>query len=126
MLERRRDIIGKYDAMCDELGVMHLEHYRENMTSSGHLYLTRIPDITEKQRNEIIVKMAEMGVATNVHYKPLPMMSAYKDLGWNIKDFPNAYKQYENEITLPLHTKLTNKEVEHVVEKYEIAVKEYV
>lgn len=126
MLERRRDIIGKYDAMCDELGVMHLEHYRKDMTSSGHLYLTRIPDITEKQRNEIIVKMAEMGVATNVHYKPLPMMSAYKDLGWNIKDFPNAYKQYENEITLPLHTKLTNKEVEHVVEKYEIAVKEYV
>lgn len=122
MLERRKEIIGRYDAVCDELGVMHLAHYREDMTSSGHLYLTRIPGITEKQRNEIIVKMAEMGVATNVHYKPLPMMSAYRELGWDIKDFPNAYEYYHNLITLPLHTKLTDEDVGYVMEKYRIAI----
>ena len=103
---------------------MHLEHYREDMTSSGHLYLTRIPGITEKQRNEIIVKMAEMGVATNVHYKPLPMMTAYKNLGWNIEDFPNAYEYYHNLITLPLHTKLTDEDVEYVCECFKECIKD--
>lgn len=125
MLERRKDIIGKYDAVCDELGVKHLNHYREDMTSCGHLYLTRIPGITVEQRNEIIVKMAEMGVATNVHYKPLPMMTAYKNLGWDIEDFPNAYDYYHNLITLPLHTCLSDADVEYVVECFENIVKEY-
>lgn len=116
MLERRKAIIGKYDAMCDELGVFRLNHYGKDYNSSGHLYLTRIPGIDAEERNEIIVKMAEMGVATNVHYKPLPMMTAYKAYGWDIKDFPNAYDYYRNLITLPLHTKLTDEDVEYVCE----------
>lgn len=126
MLVRRKEIIGKYDAMCDELGVNHFDHYRENMTSSGHLYLLRIPGITVEQRNEIIVKMAERGVATNVHYKPLPMMTAYKAYGWNIKDFPNAYKLYENEITLPLHTKLSDEDVDYIIGNFTDILKDYV
>lgn len=93
------------------------------MSSSGHLYLTRIPGITVEQRNEIIVKMAERGVATNVHYKPLPMMTAYKNLGWNIKDFPNAYDYYQNLITLPLHTKLTDEDVEYVICNFKEVIK---
>jgi dTDP-4-amino-4,6-dideoxygalactose transaminase len=124
LLKRRKEIIEKYDAACDELGVLHLKHYREDMTSSGHLYLIRIPDITEEQRNEIIVKMAERGVATNVHYKPLPMMTAYKAYGWDIKDFPNAYDYYHNLITLPLHTKLSDEDVEYVMECFKACVKE--
>ena len=92
LLARRKEIIQKYDAMCDELGVMHLNHYTENSKSSGHLYLTRIPGINDEQRREIIIKLAEMSVSTNVHYKPLPMMTAYKAMGWDIKDFPNAYR----------------------------------
>lgn len=123
MLKRRKEIIGKYDAVCDELGVKHLEHYKEDMTSSGHLYLTRIPGITVEQRNEIIIKMAEQGVATNVHYKPLPMMTAYKAYGWDLKDFPNAYDYYHNLITLPLHTKLTDEDVEYVCECFKESVK---
>jgi len=115
LLTRRHEIIKKYDAMCDELGIMHLAHTGENFRSSGHLYLTRVPGITEEQRNQIIVKMAEMGVVTNVHYKPLPMMTAYKAMGWDIKDFPNAYDYYHNLITLPLHTKLSDADVGYVV-----------
>ncbi len=115
LLLRRKEIIEKYDAMCDELGIMHLNHYTDNSTSSGHLYLTRIPGISDEIRREIIIKMAEKGVATNVHYKPLPMMTAYKEMGWDISDFPNAYNYYENLITLPLHTKLSDDEVEYVV-----------
>ena len=84
LLERRKEIIERYDAMCDELGVMHLNHYGKNYASSGHLYLTRIPEINTETRNEIIIKLAERGVATNVHYKPLPMMTAYKSMGWDI------------------------------------------
>lgn len=125
MLERRREIIGKYDAMCDELGVKHLVHYTKDSASSGHLYLTRIPGITDAQRREIIMKLAERGVSTNVHYKPLPMMTAYKALGWDIKDFPNAYAYYENLITLPLHTKLTDEEVDYVIDTFKAVVKEY-
>ena len=125
MLERRKEIIAKYDAMCDELGVFHLNHYGEDYTSSGHLYLTRIPGIDEKTRNEIIEKLAERGVATNVHYKPLPMMTAYKAYGWKIEDFPNAYDYYRNLITLPLHTKLSDEDVEYVAEKYCEIVKYY-
>lgn len=123
MLARRKEIIEKYDVMCDELGVRHLDHYRKSMISSGHLYLVRIPGITVEQRNEIIVKMAERGVATNVHYKPLPMMTAYKAMGWDIKDFPNAYDYYHNLITLPLHTKLSDEDVEYVCECFKECVK---
>lgn len=126
LLERRKEIIKKYDAVCDELGVFHLQHYGEDYNSSGHLCLTRIPEINEEQRNEIIEKMAEKGVATNVHYKPLPMMTAYKAYGWDIKDFPNAYDFYHNLITLPLHTKLSDDDVEYVIENFRDIVKEYI
>lgn len=126
MLERRKEIIGKYDAAFKPLGIQVLQHYTDEYQSSGHLYLTRIPGISLEQRQEIIVKMAEAGIATNVHYKPLPMMTAYKKLGFDIKDYPNAYRQFENEITLPLHTRLTDEEVEYVIEKYCEIVKEYV
>ena len=125
MLERRKEIIARYDAMCDELGVIHLQHYTENSTSSGHLYLTRIPGVSDAERREIIIKLAELGISTNVHYKPLPMMSAYKAMGWDIKDFPNAYAYYENLITLPLHTKLSDEDVEYVVENFGEVVKKY-
>lgn len=125
LLERRKEIIARYDAMCDELGVMHLNHYGENHESSGHLYLVRIPGISDETRREIIIKLAERGVATNVHYKPLPMMTAYKNLGWDIKDFPNAYRYYENLITLPLHTNLTDEDVDYVIENFKDVVEEY-
>lgn len=118
MLERRKKIIGKYDAAFKPLGIQVLQHYTDEHQSSGHLYLTRIPGISLEQRQEIIVKMAEAGIATNVHYKPLPMMTAYKKLGFDIKDYPNAYRQFENEITLPLHTRLTDEEVEYVIENF--------
>ena len=93
-----------------------MNHYDENHQSSGHLYITRVPNITGDQRNEIIIKMAERGIACNVHYKPLPMLSAYKNLGFDIKDYPNAYALFENAITLPLHTKLTDEEVKYVTD----------
>ena len=125
MLERRRKIIEKYDAAFKPLGVETLPHYTDNYLSSGHLYITRVPGITLEQRQKIIVKMAEAGIACNVHYKPLPMMTAYKNLGFDIKDYPNAYERYVNEITLPLHTRLTDGDVEYVVEKYIKVVKEY-
>ena len=125
MLKRRREIIGRYDAAFKPLGVMVLPHYTDNHQSSGHLYITRVPRIGLEERQEIIVKMAEAGIATNVHYKPLPMMTAYKKMGFDIKNFPNAYKQFENEITLPLHTCLTDEDVEYVIEKYCEIVKGY-
>ena len=118
LLQRRKEIIGKYDAMCDELGVKQLVHYTENSTSSGHLYLTRIPGATDEIRREIIVKLAERGVNTNVHYKPLSMMTAYKEMGWDIKDFPNAYDYYANLITLPLHTKLSDEDVDYIITNF--------
>ena len=124
MLARRKEIIAKYDAVCDELGVKHLKHYEGDNVSSGHLYITRIPGITDEQRREIIIKLAERGVATNVHYKPLPMMTAYKNLGWDIKDFPNAYGYYENLITLPLHTRLTDEDVKYVLDNFRDVVNE--
>ena len=125
LLERRKEIIKKYDAMCDELGVMHLQHYGKDFVSSGHLYLTRIPGVNDKQRREIITKLAERGVSTNVHYKPLPMMTAYKNMGWDIKDFPNAYAYYENLITLPLHTKLSDEDAEYIIKNFKDVIKEY-
>ena len=126
LLERRKEIIGKYDAMCDELGVKHLVHYTERSISSGHLYLTRIPGATDEIRREIIIKLAETGVNTNVHYKPLPMMTAYKEMGWDIKDFPNAYDYYVNLITLPLHTKLTDEDVDYVISNFKEVVSKYI
>lgn len=123
LLARRKEIIGKYDAAFKPLGIEVLDHYTDEHQSSGHLYITRVPGITLEQRHEIIVKMAEAGIACNVHYKPLPMMTAYKNLGFDIKDYPNAYKRFENEITLPLHTRLKDEEVEYVIEQYSKAVR---
>ncbi|MEW6697643.1 MAG: DegT/DnrJ/EryC1/StrS family aminotransferase [Bacillota bacterium] len=116
LLKRRREIIELYDRFLLPLGVLSVQHYGKDFASTGHLYLMRIPGIEVARRNEIIVKMAETGVACNVHYKPLPMFTAYRNLGFNIKDYPNAYKQYVNEVTLPLHTCLSDKDVECVVE----------
>ena len=118
MLKRRKEIIEKYNSAFKPLGVQTLNHYTDKHQSSGHLYITRIPDITIEQRNEIIIKMAEAGIACNVHYKPLPMHTAYKNLGFDIKDFPNAYNLFANEITLPLHTRLTDEEVDYVIENF--------
>ena len=126
LLEKRREIIQKYDEMCKALGLKTLVHYGEDFASSGHLYLVRVPGITTEQRNDIIVKMAERGISCNVHYKPLPMMSAYKAYGWDIKDFPNAYTYYSNEITLPLHTKLTEEDVAYVISNFTEIVREYI
>lgn len=125
LLSRRGEIIRRYDAMCDKMGVKHLVHNGENFQSSNHLYLTRIPGVGDAERREIIVKLAERGVNCNVHYKPLPMMTAYRELGWDIKDFPNAFEYYENLITLPLHTKLSDEDVEYVIENFREVVEEY-
>ena len=126
MLMRRKEIIEKYDSVLKPLGIETLEHYTDRLESSGHLYLTRVPGITEAQRNEIIIKMAERGIACNVHYKPLPMHTAYKNLGFDIKDYPNAYAHYANEITLPLHTNLTDDDVQYVAENYADVALKYV
>lgn len=125
LLKRRKSIIEKYDKNFRPLGVETLNHFDDNHESSGHLYITRIPGIDTDSRNKIIEEMAKVGIACNVHYKPLPLLTAYKNLGFDIKDYPNAYDQYKNEITLPLHTKLTDEEVDYVVEKYCEIVKEY-
>lgn len=116
LMQRRKVLIKAYDRLLEEIGVESLKHYGEEFASTGHLYLARIPGISEAERNEIITKMAEDGIATNVHYKPLPMFTAYKNLGFDIKDYPNAYNQYANEITLPLHTLLSDEDVEYVCE----------
>ena len=126
MLARRKEIISEYDAMCNETGISHLVHYGDNFTSSGHLYIVRVPDITIEQRNEIITSMAERGIACNVHYKPLPMMTAYKALGWDIKGFPNAFDYFCNAITLPLHTMLSNEDVEYIIKTFSEIVKKYI
>ena len=126
MLARRKEIIGRYDAAFKPLGIETLDHYNAEHESSGHLYITRVPGITPEQRNEIIIKMAEQGVACNVHYKPLPMHTAYKKLGIDIENYPNAYAHFANEITLPLHTCLTDEDVAYVIEKYTEILKEYI
>ena len=125
LLQRRREIISRYDAALRPVGIETLPHYTDRHQSSGHLYITRVPGITKQQRNEIIIKMAEQGVACNVHYKPLPMMTAYRNMGFDIADFPNAYAHYVNEITLPLHTRLTDEQVEYVLEQYVKILKNY-
>lgn len=118
MLQRRKEIIQRYDQALKAIGVEVLNHYSETHQSSGHLYITRIPNITTEQRQTIIEQMAERGIATNVHYKPLPMMTAYKNMGFDIKDYPNAYAHFANEITLPLHTRLTDEEIEYIISNY--------
>lgn len=125
LLQRRAEIIRRYDAALQPLGVETLTHFGEDYRSSGHLYITRVPNITEQQRNDVIVKMAEREIACNVHFKPLPMMTAYKTLGFDIEDYPNAYKHYANEITLPLHTKLSDEDVAYVIENFTEILKEY-
>lgn len=114
LLKRRAEIIEKYDEACDEVGISHLLHHTSYMDGSNHLYLIRIPSIDEKTRNEIIERLAKTGISTNVHYKPLPMMTAYKSMGFDIKDYPNSYDYYKNLITLPLHTLLSDEDVEYV------------
>ena len=118
LLERRKQIIHRYDEAFRPLGIEVLDHYSEQHQSSGHLYITRILGADSERRQEIIVKMAEQGIATNVHYKPLPMMTAYKNLGFDIADYPNAYARFANEITLPLHTCLTDEELQYVIDNF--------
>lgn len=125
LLEERRRINEAYDRAFKPLGLDLLPHYTEGHTSTGHLYLVRVPGITDEQRREIIVKMAEAGVACNVHYKPLPMHTAYKNLGFDIKDFPNSHVRYENLITLPNHTLMEQADVEYVIDKFSEIVKVY-
>ena len=124
LLERRVEIMGKYDSTCDELGISHLVHHTEYMDSSNHLYLIRVPGIGEAERNKIIEKMAEHGVATNVHYKPLPMMTAYKEMSGGIDRYPNSYDYYHNLITLPFHTLLSDEDVDYVCETLRKVIKE--
>ena len=126
LLKRRKEIIQRYDAAFKPIGIEVLDHYNDIHSSSGHLYITRVPGIRLEDRDSMIEEMAKAGIACNVHYKPLPLLTAYKNLGFDIKDYPNAYKRYENEITLPLHTKLTDEEVDYVIEKYCEIVKGYI
>ena len=123
MLERRRHIIGVYDNALKDLPVAVLKHYGENFAGSGHLYITRLLGRSDEERRAVIVKMAERGIACNVHYKPLPMMTAYKALGFDIKDFPNAYNLFMNEVTLPLHTRLADEDVEYVIGNFVEVIK---
>lgn len=126
LLAKRRRINEKYDEAFKKLGIEVVPHYTETYTSSGHLYFTRIPGITDEQRREIIVRMAEEGVATNVHYKPLPMHTAYKKLGFDIEDYSNSLERYVNLITLPNHTLMEDEDIEYVIEKFTEIVKEYI
>lgn len=125
LIERRHEIISKYNEAFKDLPVMVLNHRNENHRSSGHLYFIRIKGIDEEKRNEIIVKMAERGIACNVHYKPLPMLTAYKKLGFDIKEYPNVFDFYKNEITLPLYSKLTDEQVDYIIDNFKEIVEEY-
>ncbi|AOM08318.1 DegT/DnrJ/EryC1/StrS aminotransferase family protein [Bacillus cereus] len=118
LMGRRREIIEMYDKELLPYGIQSLKHYGEDFSSSGHLYLARIPGIEDSERNKIIIELAEMGIASNVHYKPLPMFTAYKNLGFDIKNYPNAFNMYKNEITLPLHTRLTNEEIKYITDTF--------
>lgn len=131
MLLKRKNIIEKYNNAFKDLGVIGLDHYNERHTSSGHLYISRVfkkngNPISDNERREIIIKMAERGISCNVHYKPLPMHTAYKNLGFDINNYPNAYNHYLNEITLPLYTTLTDNEVDYIIECYKDILKDYV
>ncbi len=131
LLKRRREIIEKYDRAFKPLGVHTLPHFTDEHISSGHLYLTRIfkkngEPVSDGERREIIIKLAERGITTNVHYKPLPMMTGYKKLGFDIKDYPNAYAHYANEISLPLFSRLTDEEVDYIIDNYTDVIKKYI
>lgn len=131
LLKRRREIIENYDRAFKPLGVHTLPHFTDEHISSGHLYLTRIfkkngEPVSDGERREIIIKLAERGITTNVHYKPLPMMTGYKKLGFDIKDYPNAYAHYANEISLPLFSRLTDEEVDYIIDNYTDVIKEYI
>lgn len=131
LLKHRREIIEKIDNAFKPLGVHTLHHFTDEYTSSGHLYLTRVfkkngEPISDEERREIIIKMAERGITTNVHFKPLPMMTGYKKLGFDIKDYPNAYAHYANEISLPLFSRLTDEEVDYIIDNYTDVIKEYI
>lgn len=131
LLKRRREIIEKYDRAFKPLGVHTLPHFTDEHISSGHLYLTRIfkkngEPVSDGERREIIIKLAERGITTNVHYKPLPVMTGYKNLGFDIKDYPNAYAHYANEISLPLFSRLTDEEVDYIIDNYTDVIKEYI
>ena len=118
ILQRRRDIIETYDRALAELPVTRLKHFDDINVSSGHLYLVRLTGKDRKFTNRFITAMAEEGVATNVHYRPLPLLSAYKNMGFDIKDYPNAFHMFENELTLPLHTCLTDEQAAYVTETF--------
>ncbi|EOU1753842.1 DegT/DnrJ/EryC1/StrS family aminotransferase [Clostridium perfringens] len=119
ILKRRKKLIEMYDeALVSNKNLQILRHYTEDSKSSGHLYLVRVLGITEEERNKLIIKMAEYGIATNVHYKPLPMLTAYKNLGFDIKDYPNAFNMYKNEVTLPLNTLLSKEEIVYVIKTF--------
>lgn len=131
LLQKRKTIIERYDTALKPLGIRTLAHYTQEHTSSGHLYITRVfrkngEPITDEERREIIIKMAERGIATNVHYKPLPMMTGYRKLGFDIADYPNAYALYSNEITLPLFSRLTDEEVDYIIENYSEILRDYI
>lgn len=126
LLAKRREIIEKYDAAFKSLGIEVLDHFNDHHESSGHLYITNVPGISDEQRRAIIIEMAKKGIATNVHYKPLPMMTAYKNLGFKIENYPHAYAHYTNEITLPLYSLLTSEQVDYVIEKYIEICKRYI
>ena len=124
LLKRRKEVVELYEKLLDKENIEIIKHQTDEKESSRHLLLTRVKGISEEERNEIIFKLAELGISSNVHYKPLPMHTAYKNLGFNIKDYPNAYNQYKNEITLPLHTKISNEDVEYISKEYNKIVKE--
>lgn len=123
LLARRKEIIEKYDKAFAGTAITPVKHYGKDFAGSGHLYITRVDGIDEKQRNAIITRLAEKGIASNVHYKPLPMFTGYKEIGFDIKDYPCAYDMYRNEITLPLHTLLTDEEVDYIIDSYKEAVR---
>ena len=124
MLEKRQQYVARFNEAFKDLNVVVLNHKGKNHCSSHHLYIIRLLNRTRKQVNEVITKMAERGIATNVHYKPLPMMTAYKALGFDIKNYPNAYKMFENTMTLPLNTCMTEEDVEYVIKNFVDIVKE--
>ena len=125
MLKRRHEIVRRYDEGFKDSKVITPVHFTENSASSAHLYLTRLNGLSLEERNEIIVKMEEAGISTNVHYKPLPLLTAYKNLGFDIKDYPNAYHLFENELSLPIYSTLTDEEVDYIIENLLDILKEY-
>ena len=125
MLKRRHEIVRRYDEGFKDSKVITPVHFTENSASSAHLYLTRLNGLSLEERNEIIVKMEEAGISTNVHYKPLPLLTAYKNLGFDIEDYPNAYHLFENELSLPIYSTLTDEEVDYIIENLLDILKEY-